>query len=274
MKLSLRCLPAVLLLALSASWPAVSAQGRGAAMDPATRNPVEGDPEAIRTGGAIFRSRCTSCHGADARGWTGPDLTNLWASGATDARLFQTIQRGVPGSEMPSYTANSGNLEIWQILAYLRTLNSAGGAELPTGNSANGERIFAAQCSTCHLVNGRGGHLGPDLSRIGSARPRATLVAKIRGTSDIIRDGYHPVTLVARDGTRIRGVRKNEDDFSIQIMDTRERLQGYLKTNLKDIIEEPRSIMPAYGPDRLNEGALEDLLSYLGTLRRPEPGTR
>ena len=37
------------------------------------------------------------------------------------------------------------------------------------------------------MVNGRGGQLGPDLSRIGSARPRAGLLNKLRGTSDVIR---------------------------------------------------------------------------------------
>ena len=45
------------------------------------------------------------------------------------------------------------------------------------------------------------------------------------------------MTLVTRDGQRIRGVKKNEDEFSIQIMDMRERLQGYLKANLTEITE-------------------------------------
>ena len=112
------------------------------------------------------------------------------------------------------------------MLAYLRTLSAVPAAP-PTGDAANGERIFRANCTSCHMVNGRGGQLGPDLSRIGSGRPRAGLLSKLRGTSDTIRPGYEPVTLVTRDGERIRGVKKNEDEFSIQIMDTRERLQGY-----------------------------------------------
>src|SRR5205814_1195601 len=95
------------------------------------------------------------------------------------------------------------------------------------------------------------------------------LAAKLRGTSAVTRPGYDPVTLVTRDGQRIHGVRKNEDEFSIQIMDVRQRLQGYLKSDLTDIVEEKQSVMPVYGPDRLNDGDLDDLLSYLTTLRGP-----
>jgi putative heme-binding domain-containing protein len=116
-------------------------------------------------------------------------------------------------------------------------------------------------------VNGRGGQLGPDLSRIGSARPRAGLLSKLRGTSDVIKSGYEPVTLVTREGERIRGVRKNEDEFSIQIMDTRERLQGYLKASLTELTMDTQSLMPVYGPERLNDRDLDDLLRFLTTLR-------
>jgi putative heme-binding domain-containing protein len=116
-------------------------------------------------------------------------------------------------------------------------------------------------------VNGVGGRLGPDLSRIGAARSRAALTREIRTPSEYIREGYEPVTLVMRTGERIRGVRKNEDSFSIQIMDTRERIQGYLKENLREVINEPRSLMTDSPPERLNEGDLNDLVTYLGTLR-------
>jgi cytochrome c oxidase cbb3-type subunit 3 len=137
----------------------------------------------------------------------------------------------------------------------------------PTGDASNGERLFRTNCSRCHMVNGRGGQLGPDLSRIGSGRPRAGLLGKLRGTSELIRPGYEAVTLVTREGERIRGVRKNEDEFSIQIMDARERLQGFLKANLTELTMEKQSLMPIYGPDRLNDRDLDDLLRYLSGLR-------
>ena len=238
------------------------------------RNPLEGNAQAISNGAAMFRTRCAGCHGPDAHGYLGPDLTGFWAAGGADDRMFDTVRRGVPGTEMigadPQRVLDK---EIWQMLAYIRTLSAVPAAP-PTGDAANGERIFRANCNGCHRVNGRGGLLGPDLSRIGSARPRAGLQSKIRGSADFIRPGYEPVTLVTKDGERIRGVRKNEDEFSIQIMDARERLQGYLKANLAEFTTDRQSLMPVYGPDRLGDHDLDDLLRYLTSLRGPTDATR
>jgi cytochrome c oxidase cbb3-type subunit III len=231
------------------------------------KNPFEGNPLAISNGGAMFRTRCAGCHGPDAHGYLGPDLTGFWVAGGTDDRMFGIVRRGVPGTEMtPADPLRVLDKDIWQVVAYVRTL-SAVPAATPAGDTRNGERIFRANCSSCHRVNGRGGELGPDLSRIGSGRPRAGLLSKLRGSSDFIRPGYEAVTLVTRAGERIRGVRKNEDEFSIQIMDTRERLQGYLKADLTEFIIEKQSLMPVYGADRLSDRDLDDLLQYLTALR-------
>jgi cytochrome c oxidase cbb3-type subunit 3 len=234
----------------------------------ATKNPLDGNRDAIQGGAVKFRTRCAGCHGPDARGYIGPDISGRWASGDTDDHIFDIVRRGVPGTDMPpADPLRVPDREIWQVLAYLRTLAPAPSTPA-SGDAQNGERIFSANCSSCHMVNGRGGQLGPDLSRIGSGRPRPVLLKKLRGTSDNVRSGYEAVTLVTRDGQRIRGVKKNEDEFSIQIMDMRERLQGYLKTNLTEVVSEPHSLMPVYGAERLNDRDLDDLLQYLGTLRR------
>jgi putative heme-binding domain-containing protein len=239
-----------------------------------TKNPLEGNRDAIRDGGTKFRSRCAGCHGPDAHGYIGPDIAGLSASGYTDGRMFGIVRRGVPGTEMtPADPLRVPDREIWQILAYLGTLTAAPSTP-SSGDAQNGERIFRANCSSCHIVNGRGGQLGPDLSRVGSGRSRPVLLNKVRGTSDNIRPGYEAVTIVTRDGQRIRGVKKNEDEFSIQIIDMRERLQGYLKANVTEILNEPRTVMPAYGAGQLNDGALDDLLQYLGTLRRADADRR
>lgn len=238
----------------------------------AAKNPLEGNREAIRNGGAMFRTRCAGCHGPDARGYNGPDITGLWASGSTDDRIFNIVRQGVPGTDMPpSDPLRVADKEIWQMLAYVRTL-SAVPPQVPRGNAENGERLYRANCSSCHMVNGAGGQLGPDLSRIGSGRPATVLAKKLRGTIDTIRAGYEPVTLVTRDGQRIRGVKKNEDEFSIQIMDMRQRVQGYLKANLTEVADEKLSVMPTYGADRLSDRDLDDLLTYLATLRGANAG--
>lgn len=253
----------------------VVAQDRTAPTDVrVTKNPLEGNQDAIRDGATKFRSRCAGCHGPDAHGYIGPDITGLSASGYTDDRVFGIVRRGVPGTEMtPTDPLRVPDREIWQILAYLGTVRALPSTP-SSGDAQNGERVFRATCSGCHMINGRGGQLGPDLSRIGSGRSRPVLLNKVRGTSNNILPGYDAVTVVMRDGQRIRGVKKNEDEFSLQIIDMRERLQGYLKADLTEIVNEPRSVMPSYGPGQLTDGALDDLLQYLGTLRRSDADRR
>ena len=276
-------LVAVVVMAFLMGEGLVLAQGRGgagtrnrvAAKRP-TKNPLEGKPESIKEGGAKFRTRCSGCHGVDARGNVAPDLTVLWSSGRTDDRIFDVVRTGVPGTDMPAADPTRIlDSDIWETLAYLRTVSVTTPPQNPTGNAQNGERIFRTNCARCHMVNGRGGQLGPDLSRIGAARPQRVMASKLRApTTDNIRPGFEPVTLVMRDGQRIRAVKKNEDEFSIQIMDTREQIQGYLKANLTEVINEKESLMPVYGPEQLNENDFNDLMRYLGTLRGTESASR
>src|SRR5205814_5737444 len=113
---------------------------------------------------------------------------------------------------------------------------SGGAPQRSTGNAATGATIFRTNCASCHAVNGRGGHLGPDLTRIGAARSPSALAAKVRTPNRNILAGFQPVTVVLPDGKRLRGARKNEDAFSIQIMDTSERLQGFRKVDVQEIV--------------------------------------
>jgi putative heme-binding domain-containing protein len=235
------------------------------AANPAANNPHLGKPESIRSGMALFRIRCADCHGMDATGYRGPDLTALLAGDVSDERLFQTMRKGVPGTEMPP--SDDPDDDLLLVIAYLRKLGTATPSERPTGNVENGARLFTSQCASCHRVAGRGGRLGPDLTRIGIARSRAALVREIRTPSEWVPPAFETVTLVTKDGQRIRGAKKNEDVFSIQVMDTRERIQGYPKSTLQDVIYEKGSLMPAFAPGRLNDTDLNDLVGYLSTLR-------
>ena len=233
------------------------------------KNPFEGDEAAIKNGMALFRGRCANCHGVDARGVRSPDLTQVWASGRTDEGLFQTVRYGVPNTEMPANPPPRGatEQEIWQILAYLRTLAAPASTDPPRGNAENGQRIFRANCASCHRANGAGGRLGPDLSRIGSGRARDAMVRRIRGAVEESRPGYEPVTITQENGQVVHGVKKNEDLFSVQVMDTRERIQGYEKEKMKGVSDDTQSAMPAFGVDRLSQSDLDDVVRYLQTLR-------
>ena len=228
------------------------------------KNPHLNNKESIRGGMSLYRRLCGECHGLDASGYRGPNLI-VYMSGASDEALFQTIRKGVPGSEMPA--SNRPDVELLQMMAYLRNMNTVAPADtMPAGNVANGTQLFAKQCANCHRVAGKGGRIGPDLSRIGSARTRDALVREIRTPHEWIPPAFETVTVVTKDGQKIRGIKKNEDAFSIQVMDMRERIQGYLKANV-EVQYDKNSLMPAFDAKRLADSDLSDLVGYLTTLR-------
>jgi putative heme-binding domain-containing protein len=171
--------------------------------------------------------------------------------------------------------------ETWTLVAYLRSLNMARPAA-PKGDSTVGERLFfhKEKCSECHMVKGAGGHLGPDLSRVGAARSLAYLTESIREPNKELSLGYadpnnhygipleyDTVIALMRDGKRIAGIAKNEDAFSLQLLGEDDELHLLLKEDLAEVRHEHRSLMPAYTPEMLTAGELEDLLAYLSGLR-------
>jgi len=249
-------LPRLLGLLLAIAPVAVSAQ---------QTNPFANDVMAVRAGRALFANRCADCHGADAKGFSGPDLTVLWADGTSDDRVFQIIRDGVSGSIMPSSTAP--DQELWAIVTYVKSISTVPEFLNDIGDAARGQEVFEARCTRCHRVAGEGGRIGPDLSRIGRIRTRETLIQALRDPGAVVGAGFRPVTVVTADGERIRGVAKGEDAFSIQIMDTRQQLRGFRKADLSEVVREPGSLMPAFTDARLPQGDLDDVVRYLGTLR-------
>ncbi len=255
--------------------------GPGRAQEKVVTNPVAGDPAAIREGASLFRANCSPCHGLNAQGGgRGPDLTSgHWVHGGSDAEIFATITRGVPGTEMPANTFEDS--ETWPIIAYIRSLAPAK-SEAVTGDRVKGEKIFwaTAGCSSCHMVRGRGGLLGPDLSRVGEARSAAYLIDSIREPNKELSSGmldpnnhygqpliYDTVTVVTASGQKIVGVAKNEDTFSLQLLDTHQQLRFFLKKDLKQVTHERKSLMPAYSEQMLKDAELQDLVAYLESLR-------
>src|SRR5882672_12525859 len=131
---------AVLMVGAARLYAASPAQAQApSAANPAANNPHLGNPQSIRSGMALYRIRCADCHGLDARGYRGPDLIAAMAAGATDERLFQTIRKGIPGTEMPAARELDGpDDDLLMIIAYLRKIGTVAPTEKPVGNVDNG----------------------------------------------------------------------------------------------------------------------------------------
>ncbi|MGA8271380.1 MAG: c-type cytochrome [Candidatus Sulfotelmatobacter sp.] len=248
-------------------------------------NPYAGDAKAAKAGEYEFRINCALCHGLGAHGGgRGPDLTRAQKKHAhSDAEMFQVISNGIPGTAMPANGTNGQGVgmtdeEIWQIITYIRSVEVKATAKAG-GNAAHGKELFYgdANCSLCHMVEGKGGRLGPELTEVGSSRTREAIIDSVRNPSRRLAWGlsestkefpqeYETITAVTVDGTQIKGVALNEDNFSVQVMDASEQIHLLEKDKLRSFKKSRESMMPTYNADILSDKDLGDIVAFLASV--------
>ena len=231
------------------------------------KNPLPGDAETVAAGKKLYEEACQICHGGDARGGRGPALaTGDFVHGSEDAQIFQNIREGIAGTRMPAFEMLPN--ESWQLVSYIRSLSGTVVEEKTPGDPAAGETIFFGKggCVTCHQVNGRGSRLAPDLSSIGRSTARSLRDTILNPNQ---REGRerNVVVVKTRDGREIRGLRRNEDTFSLQLMDAAEQFHLLEKRALAEVRYEEKSMMPDDYGRRLSAAETDNVVAYLKTLR-------
>lgn len=264
----MRRLACVLLLAV----PLVAQHGL---YESESNHPAIGDPKAIAAGAKLYMRSCAGCHGPDGSGGRGPNLVRrpLWHP-LTDEKIFSLIREGLPGADMPP-TNLSGD-ETWNLVAFLHALIGPAAENPPPGDAPAGEKLFWSEktgCSNCHAILGKGGRLGPDLTNIGGLRPLALIKESVLEPSEgLYFLGNEAVTVKLKNGETIRGVARNRDNYSLQVIDRRGKLHLISTRDVAalDILES--SPMPGDYAKRLSEDELENLFAFLArqSLRKSE----
>ena len=255
-----------LILACNVPLLAQPARGRsGRRIDrQANTNPLGKSAKVVEAGRQLYNSSCTVCHGLEGTvGDRGPALaaTRRYLR-TSDDDLFAVIKKGIPGTLMPAMPLPDN--DIWKIVAYIRSLRASASDEFVAGDLKHGELVFRkASCAECHMVLGRGGLLGPDLSNIGAERRLAELRGALTNPRPNIPRGYQPVRLTTKSGDKVDGVVKNEDNFSLQVMDRNYRIHLLNRDELEQIEYEKESLMPHNYGTTLKAEELQDLLAFL-----------
>lgn len=224
-------------------------------------------PGDIEEGGKLYRANCLLCHGAEGDLVPGVDLGHgKFRRATSEEGLIRIIQNGIPGTAMPP-----NNLQDFQagiIVAYLRSLATSGRGVSTGGDVTRGKLIFEGKgnCTSCHRVNGKGSRVGPDLSEIGSLRRTAELEQSLVDPNAEILPQNRYYRVVTRSGETITGRLLNEDTFTLQLLDSKERLVSLERSNLRESGFVETSPMPSYR-DKLTSQELADLVSYLGSLK-------
>lgn len=237
---------------------------------PLLKNPLGTSPEVAAAGRSLYNSTCTDCHGVDGGpGARAPELGgNRRYFRLSEASIFDTIKNGIHGTAMPSFSSLPDD-DIWRIVVYIRNLRGTAIDSNVSGNVEKGAAIFSGKggCQNCHMIRGKGGTIGPDLSSIGGL---VTLkrIQEVLTQDTAIPLGYRPVKVTTQNGEVVDGVARNEDGFSIQILDQQNKLHLYEKNELKEIIYGKKSLMPHNYDKVLTAGEFQDLLAMLSRQAR------
>ncbi|HBY58486.1 MAG TPA: hypothetical protein DEH78_01605, partial [Solibacterales bacterium] len=230
-------------------------------------NPFTG-PQHVAAGAAIYKGKCAGCHGPEGTGTgAGPALnTGTFRRGGTDQALFQVISRGVPGTAMPAFPANA--LEVWQSIAYLRSLSLARVSATGRGDAQAGAALFREHCAECHT------NTAPDLRGIGRRRAESELREAILRPDLKVAPAYWQVRARTAAGAEIRGTRLNEDTHSLQLRGGGGVLLSLRKKDLSETELIRRSPMPSF-EGKLTPAQLDHLLAFLASGQEiPAPPAR
>jgi len=224
-------------------------------------------PADIEAGKQLYRVNCTHCHGPNGDGVSGVDLGHgTFKRASTDNELVAIMTQGIMNTPMPP--ANLSDQQAHQIVAYLRSLAAAGDTSgANKADLAHGKALFDKDgCLNCHRVHGQGSRTGPDLTNIGARRKRDDIERSIVDPNAEILAENRYVRVVTRDGATITGRILNEDTFSLQLIDTKEKLVSLQKADLSKFEFLKNSPMPSYR-DKLSGDELSDLVGYLVSLK-------
>lgn len=139
------------------------------------------------------------------------------------------------------------------------------------GKADRGRKLFfdaaGVACSKCHVVNGEGGPVGPDLSTVGSQFSRDVLIESVLYPSKAIREGYQQVIIELKNGDSFSGAVKGESADSITVQDSEARLQTLRKADIAERRTSELSLMPEGLHAALTLGDFADLIAYLESLK-------
>ena len=197
-------------------------------------------------------------------------------------KLVELAREGQLGGSLQQAAAAAVSACPWgdvrQAAAEVLPLPQArGGQPLPSvaellkrsGNAEQGGGLFAGigSCAKCHVVQGEGKMVGPDLTGIGAKLSREALYESILAPSAAISHGYEAWTALTHDGRSLSGLLVSRSPEQVVIRGS-DGLDTTLETaELEELVRQPVSLMPADLASTLSAGELTDIVAWLETLR-------
>jgi alcohol dehydrogenase (cytochrome c) len=221
-------------------------------------------PDSVAAGAKRFQIRCASCHGADGNGGERAggighgDRSRL----QSDNDVRKLIRNGIPDAGMPAFPLADSELDL--LTAFVRSRVAPVSEIAVTGNAKAGEELFfgGGQCGGCHMIRGRGGVTGPDLTGAMRRLTLGELDSSLHDPDARRTAGYMVVNARLRSGGNVRGFLRNESGSDLQIQGFDQRLHLLLLSEVASLEREPHSYMPKFDG---TDAATADLIAFLSS---------
>ncbi len=141
------------------------------------------------------------------------------------------------------------------------------------GDPSRGRQLFferaSLSCVRCHTIDGVGGLVGPDLSRIGLDKNPEYLLEAIVVPNKAIAQGFEGILVQTIDGTVVSGIVRQQDDEKLVLLTAEGNLVTILQEDVEEIVP-GKSSMPDDLTKYLTRSELRDLVAYLAE-RKSDP---
>jgi putative membrane-bound dehydrogenase-like protein len=141
---------------------------------------------------------------------------------------------------------------------------------LPSGDVRRGQSMFnsaKAACSTCHQIGYVGGHVGPDLTRVGAIRTRRDLLESVVFPSASFVQSFEPTMVITTSGDRQYGIVRRNDASEVMLVTGPNQEVHIARKDVQEMRPGTVSIMPAGFADQLSPQELADLIAFLQACR-------
>ena len=244
-------------------------------------SPKRSTAVATEAGKKLFDGNCAGCHGLDARGGEhAPNIaTNPEIQHKSDQELFRIVHDGAANLTMPAFSSILSDGKIKAVVAYLRSLQgrTAGAPATLPGDPTAGQSLFfgKAACSQCHTVvdsgAGSGGFIAADLTGYAAGREPEEIRRAITNPSENPNPRARTAVIVTRDGQKLSGFIRNQDNFSVQLQSLDGTFHLLQRSDLASVTYDRQSLMPADYAQRLRPAELNDLVSFLMRAAASQP---
>jgi putative membrane-bound dehydrogenase-like protein len=129
-------------------------------------------------------------------------------------------------------------------------------------NAGNGHAIFTRTCAACHVLNGEGATVGPELTGIRNQPAEVLLLHMLVPSYEIVA-GFNAYEITTTDDRSVSGLLASETPTSVTLRRAQGEQETILRSQIATITSGVLSLMPDELEKTMSRQELRDLIGFL-----------